>query len=518
MAKKRGSVARPSQAQGTSRGTALLVTAIYALIIATIAWHHELWRDEVRALNIAAGARSLPDLFALLHNEGHPPLWHLLLYSGYRVTHSMLILKPITLLCAIGAAYVFVRRAPFPLWQKVLFLCGAFPLYQYAVLCRGHALAMLLLFGVAAGYKTRFTRPLAIAGLLVLLANVNAYALILAVAVLIAILGEALIVRPAMDRPRIVQAAWGLTLVLAGIILSILVMLPDSTTTVSSIHARSVSDILRAVASSFSAPGSLYAFLAGGHAWLASAVFWVITATFLSRPWLLLAWLAAGVAFSSFSSLVYESDFMQRGLLYMFFVALSWVATTSPELPLFAERYSTLTKSMARARQAVLVVLLVVQIPASVAMTSRDISAALSSSERLGQYLTSSRELQDAVVIAEPAVMVEALPYYAPNRIFLPREGKDLIKVSFTTASKRTLSLDEFLATAEKLRTETGRPVVMVVHHQLSPDGPFVINYPYGLEFDYSIESLQRFQSSVIPLAVFDKAVSDENYALFRLR
>ena len=351
-----------------------------------------------------------------------------------------------------------------------------------------------------------------------LLANVNAYALILAVAVLIAILGEALIVRPAMDRPRIVQAAWGLTLVLAGIILSILVMLPDSTTTVSSIHARSVSDILRAVASSFSAPGSLYAFLAGGHAWLASAVFWVITATFLSRPWLLLAWLAAGVAFSSFSSLVYESDFMQRGLLYMFFVALSWVATTSPELPLFAERYSTLTKSMARARQAVLVVLLVVQIPASVAMTSRDISAALSSSERLGQYLTSSRELQDAVVIAEPAVMVEALPYYAPNRIFLPREGKDLIKVSFTTASKRTLSLDEFLATAEKLRTETGRPVVMVVHHQLSPDGPFVINYPYGLEFDYSIESLQRFQSSVIPLAVFDKAVSDENYALFRLR
>jgi hypothetical protein len=38
------------------------------------------------------------------------------------------------------------------------------------------------------------------------------------------------------------------------------------------------------------------------------------------------------------------------------------------------------------------------------------------------------------------------------------------------------------------------------------------------LEFDYSIESLERFQSKAIPLVLFDKAISDENYALFQLR
>jgi hypothetical protein len=84
-------------------------------------------------------------------------------------------------------------------------------------------------------------------------------------------------------------------------------MIPDSTTTVSSIHTRSVADVLRAVASACGSP---------------NVGFWVITATFLFRPWLLLGWLAAAVPFSSFSSLVYESDFMQRGLLYVFFVCI----------------------------------------------------------------------------------------------------------------------------------------------------------------------------------------------------
>jgi len=72
----------------------------------------------------------------------------------------MLILKPITIAACAGAALLLLRRGPFPTWQKALFLAGAYPFYEYAVICRPFGIGMLLLFAVAALFPRRFTRPL----------------------------------------------------------------------------------------------------------------------------------------------------------------------------------------------------------------------------------------------------------------------------------------------------------------------------------------------------------------------
>jgi len=496
-----------------------LINAIYAAVVAYVAWNHELWRDEVRALNIAAGARSIGDLFALLHNEGHPPLWYLLLYAGYRVTHSMLILKPINLLCAIGAAHILLRQAPFPIWQKILFLCGAFPLYEYAVICRNYGISMLLMFAAAALYKDRFSRPLPLCVVLVLLANTNAYSLIIAGTLLVAIVVEALVLRPALDRRVLIQSGVGVIVVVASMIAAVVIMMPDATSTVSTIHAKNASDFgASLVAGTLAAPGALRNVLTGGNALPAHILFWVVTLYFVTRPWFLLTWVIAAVGFSTFSSLVYGADLFQLGLLYILLLVLLWIDGADGEGLRPPAWLIPLRPTGARLRDVALAVLLVTQAFLGYRVASMDLRAPISSSESLGRYLSSSPSLRDAVVIAEPDYMVEALPYYARNRIFLPREGKDMIKINLTTARKSTLSLDELLGTAERLRNETGKPVLLVVHHPLSPDGPFRIDYPYGLEFDYSVESLQRFQSKTTFLTVFDKAASDENYALFQLR
>ncbi len=494
---------------------ALLITSVFGAAVAYLALHHELWRDEVRALNISTGARSIGDLFALLRNEGHPPLWYLLLYFANHLTHSMLVLKPIAAGCAIGAAYVFLRHAPLPLWLKILFLAGAIPLYEYSVLCRGHGLGMLLLFAVAATYGDRFTRPAPLLATLVLLANVNAYTLMLAVAIVLSIGIEAAIVRPPLSRRAIVHGSIGLVILAAAIAGAIAVMLPDSTSTVTSLRSLNAAAVARSVASALVHPGSPYAFMSAGQAWLANLVFWLAAAVFVFRPWLLLAWVMAGVAFEAFSMLVYPSDFMQRGLLIVFFVCLTWMAQSSSPPAFIPERWRSWEPRWNRIRLALLAVVLLTQIPPGLAMASRDLQASLSSSESLGRYLSSSAQLRDAIVIAEPAVMVEALPYYARNRIYLPRENKDMVKVGFTTSGKQSLSLDDLADVAERLRRETGRPVALVMGHQLSDRGPFSIRYPYGLEFHYSIDELKRFASRATFVTVFDRAVSDENYALF---
>lgn len=125
---KRGTVATsPALAprgHAEARTAAVVVTGLYLVAVTFLALHHELWRDEVRALNIAAFSHSPAELFGNLRNEGHPPLWYLLLFAGHRLTGSMLVIKPIAVLIAAAGAYVLVRFAPFPTWQKVLFLAG----------------------------------------------------------------------------------------------------------------------------------------------------------------------------------------------------------------------------------------------------------------------------------------------------------------------------------------------------------------------------------------------------------
>jgi len=44
--------------------------------------HNVLWRDEVRALTVARESKSISELFANLHDEGHSALWYLSFTPG----------------------------------------------------------------------------------------------------------------------------------------------------------------------------------------------------------------------------------------------------------------------------------------------------------------------------------------------------------------------------------------------------------------------------------------------------
>src|SRR5579872_6603456 len=101
--------------------SALTWLLVWAAVVVAIALRHELFRDEVRAIDIVAASDSLAALVENLKNEGHPILWYLLLYAGYHATGSMLVLKPTALVVAAAAVWLWLRHAPFKSWHKVLF-------------------------------------------------------------------------------------------------------------------------------------------------------------------------------------------------------------------------------------------------------------------------------------------------------------------------------------------------------------------------------------------------------------
>ena len=61
-------------------------TAAFGLIVLFLIQSHEMWRDELQAWLLARDSISITELFQNLKYEGHPGLWHLLLYPLTRIS------------------------------------------------------------------------------------------------------------------------------------------------------------------------------------------------------------------------------------------------------------------------------------------------------------------------------------------------------------------------------------------------------------------------------------------------
>ena len=75
--------------QFSDNAYAMTFSAIFLLLGGFIAWHHEMWRDEIQAWLIARDSASpIEVLYHLNRYDGHPGLWHLCLYILKFITWS----------------------------------------------------------------------------------------------------------------------------------------------------------------------------------------------------------------------------------------------------------------------------------------------------------------------------------------------------------------------------------------------------------------------------------------------
>ncbi|HEX7185072.1 MAG TPA: hypothetical protein VF756_24805 [Thermoanaerobaculia bacterium] len=160
---------------------AALVTLAFLVIAGIGIARHEMWRDELQAWMLAADSRSPAELLHNMRYEGHPALWHLLLWGISRWTRNPEAMQVLHLGIAAASVFLFARWAPFPPRVRALFAFGYFPLYEYGVVSRNYALGLLLVLAFCALYPARFRRLLPLGAVLALLANSNPYAWILAV-------------------------------------------------------------------------------------------------------------------------------------------------------------------------------------------------------------------------------------------------------------------------------------------------------------------------------------------------
>jgi len=482
-----------------------VLLSIYAAIVIALASRHVFWRDEVRQFTFAID-NPFPQLLLKLRFEGHPALWFLILKLGWSLFHSVLVLPITSILIAAGATYLFLVKAPFPRWQKVLFPFGVLPVYEYSVMCRNYGISMLLLFAACYLYKDRLTHPFRYGLALILLANTNVHALAIAVG-FIAGLALDIVLQLRTRRGGLAPVVASLVLVCIGALASYLSMRPDNTVTYTQLTSLRLADLPHAVLTVVRAPGTI---LSVNHSRLARLVIFAFGVLFFRHKQVFIIFLVATLGASAIVNLAYPAELRHKGVYICFLIALFWIDhihnTTEPKKGFWP---------VDTARAVALPLMLACMIPFAAQRIFENFDRPGSSAKALGELVRANPALKDAILIGEPDYYVETVAYYLPNDIYIPGEERYGRRVLFTTASRQRYSLGDVLATAGRLEAQTGRPVILAIGHPLNPEGPFEIPVGYKRVFEYSPKSLHELAARTTKLAVFDQALGDENYAVY---
>ena len=155
--------------------------------------NHEVWRDEAQAWLLARFADSPAGVIRNIADEGHPGLWHLVLWAASRLVAAVWVMQAVHWIIAVAGAALIAFGSPFTKMQRVLLCFGYYSLFEYGMLSRGYALGIALLYA-AAVLMHRERRPHLLIGLLLALAaNTSIYGGMLAGAVTLGLIVDTIL-------------------------------------------------------------------------------------------------------------------------------------------------------------------------------------------------------------------------------------------------------------------------------------------------------------------------------------
>ena len=107
---------------------------LWVLMLALGLWgtlNHVMWRDELNGWLIARDSLTWGDFWQSIRYEGHPILWYLILLGLNHFTIDPIAMQLAHLAIALTAIAIFLRFGVFTRLQKLLFVLGYLPLYEY---------------------------------------------------------------------------------------------------------------------------------------------------------------------------------------------------------------------------------------------------------------------------------------------------------------------------------------------------------------------------------------------------
>lgn len=487
----------------------------WVVIVVMTALHHEMWRDEVRALAMALEPDNILGLFKTLRNEGHPILWYIILRIAYYIWPTPVVLQMASILIAFAAVAVFLKKSPFPLVIRLLFIFSVLPLVEYSVSARNYGISMLLFFFFAIAYIKPNRNNYIIGGIIALLANTNYLAMMFA-GILIAVWMVEDLLNYKGFRPFLRTFALPATLAVLGIAIAFLTILMDKNSSQAPPDFVFAQNYLRPILNSAIHPGLFFKELMPYALPVRDLVVFCLLAGLLVSPLYAGSLYISIFLYNLFSSTIIGPNLRHQGVLFMLIITFYWIATIRTR------------KESKRFIFLMIVVYLVFlplffhQIFFAKQKIAEDIHREISSSAALGKFINTNWQLRDAVIIGDPDTLLGSLSYYVKNRIYYVRESRYGTYERYVKVPKEYVTLRDLLETAERIRDKEHVPVLILLklfdipkYFNDAKNDTYSVVRTYGRNFKTNREEVLEFSSRAIKIAEFNNALCDENYEVF---
>ena len=119
---------------------------VFAILFVYRLARHDMWRDELQAWMIARASSTPLALFDHLRYEGHPGLWHLILWPLARLTGDPVAMQILQAGLGLLLLAMVWFRSPFSVAEKIGLCLGYFFAFEYLVISRSYGLGVALTF------------------------------------------------------------------------------------------------------------------------------------------------------------------------------------------------------------------------------------------------------------------------------------------------------------------------------------------------------------------------------------
>ena len=457
-------------------------------------FNHAMWRDELNGWLIAKYSQNWGEFWGNIRYEGHPILWYLCLYGLNQLTANPLAMQLFHVGLATAAMALWLYFSPFPRQQRLLFLLGYLPIYEYLVISRNYAIGLLSLFTICVLFPTRQKSyfPLAIA--LAILANTNAYGLLITLALGLTLILEYLFRKPlnlslsSAPANRILSVI----IVLAGIMLSVMMLMPPGDANLQGganqwffqwdFHR--FNQALSRIWNSYIlilVPGDskpldvlIFAVLSFGLLGFCITLFWEF-------PLVLSFYVGASGSILLFTYLKFLGSARHYGHLYLILITAFWLKSYYQPSPLLSQvwpwkNFSHVQKNALSQVQAwvkhhqktFLTVLLICQMIAGLIGLIRDLTLPYSASRETANYLKVNHLDQEFLMGSEDFTMAP-ISGYLGQKIYYP-ESQTLGSFVLFNSQRKPVNDNEILQLAQKqLQQQNLSQLILILNHSLDP-------------------------------------------------
>jgi hypothetical protein len=304
----------------------LVVLTLYCLVLVPLLYNNVLWRDEMQAWLLARDSAGIFDLFRNLRYEGHPALWHLILMPVTRLTGDPEAMKWVQGALAVTTVAIVLLRAPFNRLEKAMFPFAYFPLIEYGIVSRSYVVGFLLVAATCAIWRQRFERPILVAALLALMANVHVFFGIISAAFVVAHFVDRW-TRPApasaQGRGRELTAA---AIFIAGFALAVITAVPEQDHAFASIWK--LTFVPERAVDTFNGLGAIFGNASTRFGLPALVVMLVLVWRLRSDYSAVSFFLAATIGLFTFMYIKHGGGPRHFGTFFVVFIATIWMART----------------------------------------------------------------------------------------------------------------------------------------------------------------------------------------------